>query len=248
VYLSGIATTLLTIYALFWAIQFGRAFVNSVYRRRAFWMAVLLVAITLSNIFSFSPTLSSSFLNGLIFYGLLVVILAFVDGVILVTRETDFFHRDVLGWMRTRLFAYIILIASLAAEIVSLQAIPSSQSVPAPGTSTVLLVAFYQFDFVTPVCFTYAAAAVFVGARRTPDLNLKRHARLLGVSLALFVATFVVSTPGTELSFLVSNAFGLVSIYFLYRAVMALSPIGRIIPESVPDAPTALPLVSAGIS
>ena len=221
--LLEIGYTFLTLFACFRAIEFGRAFVKSVYRRRAFWIAIMLLSITLSNIVSIVPTLSNSALAGFIFFGMILVIFAFVDGAVLVARETDFFHRDMFGWMRVRLAAYVAMVASAVAGVVSLfVATPD-------GILAILLIAF---DLVIPVVFTYSTAALLIGARRTPDLTLKRHVKFLAVALALFVAIFVVSSAGTDLAFLLGDAFSLVSIYFLYLAVMALSPIAKVVPEA----------------
>ena len=232
------ATAVLTGLAFLRGIEMGRAFIGGVYRRRAFWIAALLFAIELSNVASLVPAVGNSVAGAVIFFGMIVVVLAFVDGVILVAQQTDFFHRGILAWQPLRWVLYPVVIMSVILEIVSFVAIPPFASSPPPGTSTALVVAFYQFDVVVPVCFTYAAVVLAIGARRTPDRTLKSHARFLGLALLLFIATIVISIPGTELWSFFANVTGLVSIYFLYRAVMALSPLGRVTPLDLATLPS----------
>ena len=209
-------------------VEMGRAFVNGVYRRRAFWIAAMLFAIELSIITSVVPAFGNSLVGAIVFSVMIVVIMAFVDGVILVAQQTDFFHRDIGAWQRLRWLMYTAIVLSVVLETVSSFYIPSFSSSIPPGTSDLLVLAYYQFDVVVPVAFIYAAVVLAIGTRRTPDRTLKTHIRFLGVSLALFVGTFVLSTPDTELAFFISSVVGFASIYFLYKAVMALSPVGRI--------------------
>ena len=67
---------------------------------------------------------------------------------------------------------------------------------------------------------------LIVGARRTPDLTLKRHIRFLGIALGLFVLNFLTGslTNGGFPSDLLDDAISPLSVYAIYVSIMSLSP------------------------
>jgi hypothetical protein len=79
------------------------------------------------------------------------------------------------------------------------------------------------------VVFGYSAVTLALSARRTPDMTMKRHVRLLGFAIAFNALALFSSFGGFILSIdLLSNLFLAFFSYLLYRAVKSLSTIGRI--------------------
>jgi hypothetical protein len=223
------------------AIEMGKGFVNPVYRSRAYWSAALFSVAVLNDVASNIPIPNAvvvGLLTFLTFILLIVTILVFVDRSILVAISTDFFHRSIIGWSRWRRWVFVALVLSSISLFAASIALPNNENFPTAGDSILLLVGFWQFIIVIPVSFAYAAAALIIGARRTPDLSLKGNFRFLGLALALFVASFVVSGVTNDVVpfDLANDALSLASVYLLYRSVMSLSTIGRVGKEA-PEVP-----------
>jgi hypothetical protein len=82
---------------------------------------------------------------------------------------------------------------------------------------------------------SYSAAALVVGARRTPDRTMRRFVRMLGLAIICMVLFFTVWIPFApfsltvqDLGSLISECFIPAAAYFLYLAVMSLSSVGRV--------------------
>jgi hypothetical protein len=221
------------IFLAFRSIELGRGFVNPIYRSRAYWSAAVFAVAVLSNADNYIPfpdNVVGNILSFLPFPLLLYVILVFVDRTILVAIASDFFHRSVLRWERVRKFAYALFTLSFAVLVVTAFFLPSNQSYPVAGDSAIIYLAFYQFAIIIPGVLAYAAGALIIGARRTPDNTLKNNIKYLAFALALFVADFVVGGFTNDVApyDLVDDALSLLSIYMLYRSIMYLSNIGRV--------------------
>jgi hypothetical protein len=231
--LRQVAANLLLAFAASRALLMGREFVSPIYRSRAFWSAGLIIVIVIGNLSNYLPSTNSDVLAILFvgpFIALLLAVLAFVDRTVLVAIETDFFHRGILRWQILRRPAYVAMVVGFVVFIVSSFFVPADQNAPVAGDSILVFVAFYQFVVVFAVVFGFAAAALAVGARRTPDLTLKRHIRFLAMALGIFIVNLLLSVATNDVVpfDLVDDALGLTSTYMLYRSVMSLSPIGRV--------------------
>jgi uncharacterized membrane protein YccF (DUF307 family) len=89
--------------------------------------------------------------------------------------------------------------------------------------------------------FSYSAAALVVGARRTPERSMRRFVRMASLALICMLLFFTVWIPFqpfsvtvADLGNLISDLFIPVAGYFLYLAVMSLSPVGRVEKEVGP--------------
>jgi hypothetical protein len=221
--------------AAYRALRIGRALVSPIYRSRVHWMAALLVVIiinSLNNYVSYPNTalgwfLSSSGYNlsSLVEFALIFV---FVDRVILVAIEMDFFHRNTLHWRKVRKPAYVALFGAAF--------LPSSSNFPPDSPPAIVIILFFFAAVTALVC---SAAALAVGARRTPDKTMRRHVKLVASSFALFLVTTLIlgplsSVPSVNPDYLalVSGLIGVLSTYLIYLAVMSLSPIGRVEKEA----------------
>jgi hypothetical protein len=217
----------------FRAYEIRKALVGEVYRRRASWTVTLMIILAVAILALQPSTLTSApFFNttlGLVLSSIpllviFLVVFAFVDSNVLVAMEIDFFHRNVIRWRELRLPSYATLITSSILLIFSL-----ALGQNAAGAISNLL--SLQFLVVAGVVTLYAVVALVVSSRRTPDSTIRNFVKLLGLSLGIFLPAtiiWVVDYAIPNLGMLLSGLFAIVSCYFLYRAVMALSPVGTV--------------------
>ncbi len=222
------------LFATYRAFTLGRVLVRGVYRNRAFWAGGTMITLILFTLASDLP--ASNPLSTLSFLVIVLILLAFVDSSIGVTQEMDFFHRSPLGWQRLRKPLYVLVFAISTAGAFAL--LESSNAILS-GVGVVL-----WFAVIISV-FSYSAAALVVGARRTPERSMRRFVRMLGLAIICMVLFFTVWIPFqafsvtvADLGNLISDFFVPAAAYFLYQAVMALSPVGRVEKEvGVPSKP-----------
>ena len=226
--LLGIAILLVATYRAF---GIGRVLIKGVYRNRAYWTGATAIALVLFTIASdFLP--SNSLLSILAFPLMAIVLLVFVDSSVKVARETDFFHRSSLGWERLGKPFAVLLVAEMVIIILALYT--------SSLTSTGLGLGVLQFFAVLALIFSWGAAALAVGARRSADRSLRRFAKMLGLVVLCFVLFLTVWIPFSPFSVTVQDLGSTISIfcatagaYFLYLAVMALSPVGHVEKDAV---------------
>jgi hypothetical protein len=228
--MTGIVAFGICLLAVYRALEIGRGLVSRVHRNRAFWTAALLGV----NMIGFSDPLPGTLGNdlGMISFSLFLLIgLPFVDGAILAALDTDFFHRDTLLWRRLRKPVFIVYYAILAVAVF--------------GPSTSPIIVFLSND--SPhlfVIFGYAIATLILSARRTADRNLKWYVGYLGLGLACFVGSVLLYNPSSIPSSTAEQAVIVVGLYFLYRSVMSLSPLGRV-EKAVAEPSTRVPQAGA---
>jgi hypothetical protein len=201
------------------AFQMSRGLVDATYRNRARWAAsaasIIAIAIALANFLA--PRISTAAADLLIFVTFaagFIAMFAFADSTVLVTIQSDFFHRNILRWTRVRRPAWVAILACTAIDA-------------ALGGFTLFFVVFLVVIFTS---VGYAAAALIVGARRTQDKTLKRHVKLLGWALAVLLPSAFLSTFGSSdvAANLISGAGFVVGFYVFYRALMSLTPLGHV--------------------
>ena len=142
-----------------------------------------------------------------------IAIFAFADSTVLVTIQSDFFHRNTLRWTHARRPAWVAILACAAIDA-------------ALGGFTPF---FAVFLVVVAISGSYAAAALIVGARRTQDKTLKSHVRLLGwVLVVLLPSVFLSIFASSDAANLISEAGFVVGFYVFYRALMSLTPLGHV--------------------
>jgi hypothetical protein len=219
VFVAGVGILL---FATYRAAQIGRILMRGAYRNRALWTGATSVALIL-----FVLAISNSN-DPLPFFVIVAVLLAFVDSSIKVAQETDFFHRSPLGWQRFRKPIFVLFFAFSATLAWAAYFAPSSATLP-------YLVGEGLWFLDIGVSLSYSAAALTVGARRTPERTMRRFVGMLGLAIVCMVFLFTIWIPFSPISPDLQNLGGFISFlflpaaaYFLYRAVMSLSPIGRV--------------------
>lgn len=214
-------------FGAFRAFQIGRALVTPAYKKRAFWTGALMLTFILTSVLDdyvpFFSTTQSTVLKAVLSevpsVAETLILFTFIDSTLLAAIETDFFHRNSLWWKSVRLPAFAAMSVSLvAAETVAGYAPTSSSWLSVGGFGIVLGL------------LGFSVVALAVSARRTPDKTMRRFVRLLAYALTSFVVgiTWLLLTPDTLGYDLVSDILLLLASYILYRAVMTLSPLGRV--------------------
>jgi hypothetical protein len=179
----------------------------------------------LTSFVQFPSTALGNLLSASTLILVIVVTYTFVDRTILIAMRSDFFHRDVIGWTKVRLPGLILVAGALCLAAADFALAPSDASTTPLWASVALDV----FVVVVPLVLGYASIAIVVSARRTADRVLKRHILLLGLSLACFAMILALfASPSTDLFNFLGDALNVVSLYLLYRAVMSLTPLGRV--------------------
>lgn len=218
---------------IFRTLEMRRVFVNGAYRSRATWSAFLMLVILilmLTNFINFPSSGILSFLGALPFLALIFTIFAYSDGSVLSTIETDFFHRNTLGWLRVRWPATIVIIVFVIVVLIS-SAIPNLTVAEQFWVDNLVNL----FFFAIAVFIAYAAAALIVGARRSSDRTLRRSILLLGLALSTLALSLIVTSfldEGTLPYVIVNKGTAVAGIYLIYLSVMALSPIAKIEPDA----------------
>jgi len=211
------------------ALEIRNGFVSGIYRSRASWSALLMMVVIVTNLTNLVPIPSTGILGvvgALPFVALLCVIFAYADRSVLVAIETDFFHRNTLGWPRMRWPLAITFVIFVTALVVL-------GSILTPAEQSSLLGTIYNdlfFVFFAGI-LGYLTAALIVGARRSADRTLRRSILLLGLALATLVISIVATipfAPGTIAYVIINQGTGVVGIFLIYRSVMSLSPLGRV--------------------
>jgi len=178
--------------------------------------------------------------------GFLAAIFVFVDRTIIVAMDMDFFHRSALRWQKVRILFYILLLVSLVegAGNAYLGSLPPSQisrwEIYAVGSIPTFNGAWFPlFDFtLLAVVFGYAATAMIVAARRTPDRTLRKYVRYLGIGIvSYFVAdvtfTFVTySLSSYPVASLAPDVLFILTAYIFYQFANSLSSLGSVEKET----------------
>jgi hypothetical protein len=215
-FIERIIMVVILLLATYRALKIGRSYFSSVYRNRAYWLAALtaIFIVTDLNVYVSYPNTSMGWLLNRNDYNLpflveLALALAFIDSVNLVAIDMDFFHRNSLYWKQLRIPTYTVFLVNIF--------ILSTLNVPL----------FNILSSVLPaVCAGYAIAVLIVASRRSSDLTMKRHTRLLGYAFVIFLASVIVFSISVYGN-LVSDLFLVIFAYLIYLATMSLSPLNR---------------------
>jgi len=235
---SGLAFLIILILAAFRGVELMRALANRIHRNRAFWIAALCVLLALQAQVPNGWEVGGLPIFELTFFMMVSVFFVFIDSTISVALEVDFFHRNTLRWRQARLIAYPIVFG----WVVIFLSVTYLSGLPNPP-AWVSAVQAGPVGLLFIATLLYSIVALVIGARRSPDMTLRRHILLLAAFFAMFIATTFMFNYTSTLSIdLISDALTVLSAYVLYRAVMTLSPLGRVGRE------TAAPSVSHSLT
>lgn len=221
-------TAAIALLAVYRSLTIGKSLVTRVYRTRAYWLAVLMVILAA---FSVIPTDSpiENDISTALFFLFLIPLLIFINSNVLVAKEIDFFHKDILHWhsVYRPLLAVVIAdsIIGLLVEVV----FPNSPLALESGLG------FLTYFALVGVAMSYSGVAMFVIARRTFDHTMRNFIRMLGFAVLSYTIFLTIWIP---LDFIypvlgdtVSTFAAIAAAYFFYKAAMSLSFVGKIAKE-----------------
>jgi len=222
-------------YAAYWAFSIRRELVGRVYRNHALWLGVLCILIEAAKPFqSISSTnVTIALLLNLFTIMLLAFVFAFIDSTVVVARLSDPLFRRILHWDRLRIALWCDL--GLTAIFFVYTAVSPSFNASAW--------AILGFPLVL-LPFVLGAPAVLIGARRSKDPVLRGSLKWFGAVLLLFLITVLLSF--VELAVIGISAYdsyysypalafaipAILGAFFLYRSVMSLVPMKRLLAKS----------------
>ena len=222
---TTVTETGINIFAAYRAFQIGRALVTPIYRNRAFWLSALLTYAVIITPLNFTTlrvgsSLVGAIVNAIPFGVFLVCLFVFVDSTVLAALETDFFHRDSLGWKRGRRLAFVLLLVGVALGLPASNLGDNNSVLVQAGTVLAAATIF--------VILGFSIAALIVSSRRVQDTTMRRFVKLLGLALGLFLLAVAAGGNSLFTIDLVGEFANIASSYTLYRAVMSLSPLSRV--------------------
>ena len=159
-------------------------------------------------------------------------LLLFINSNIRVAKEMDFFHRDILRWEVVGRPVFALTAGSGLLSVLVILLYPSVLNSNASDTPFWVTVGVFQFFAVWGATLCLGAAGLIIGARRTPDVTMKKFVRMVGLSLVCFALFFTIWIPlsiiSMDLGNVVSSLFGAAAAYYIYRAAISLSPLGKV--------------------
>lgn len=223
------------------AFKIRRALAQPIYRSRALWlslMAVLFIITLISDLIPYPNT--TDFVTAILItlgFNLPYFVFAFmmfvsVDRTILVAIDMDLLQRKTLQWQRLRLLLYAIVLGSIALILI---ANPFLFLVNTPAWATIADLVFYPI-YLIPLII--ATVALFLSARRSLEKTMGRFAARFGVAVAFFQIDFILFNYvyyfffNAELQ-LADDLIIMAAAYLLYRAIISLTPLGKVKPLEV---------------
>jgi len=224
--LQGIAeavTVAIFLFAAFRAVTIGRALVNRVYRNRAYVTGIFAIFLAVASLVA---VVSVSW-SGSVYGFEPVFIFVLLDTTILVSLDTDFFHRNTLRWRQVRLVAYAAIVAFLAVG----EVIPNiASSIPSYCASATCPTTVGEIAMVVDAAslffaLVYVLLTALVSARRSSDMPLRRFLEYTGILLFFYLVNTLIFGLVTQA---ISPFFFVVFAYVMYRMAMSLSPVARV--------------------
>jgi hypothetical protein len=155
---------------------------------------------------------------------------ATVDRTVLVAIDMDLLQRNTLKWPRLRPPLYALVLGAVALILV---ANPFLYLQNTPGWATTADLAFYPI-FLIPLIVS--AVALALSARRSLEKTMGRFVTFFGVAFVCFLTDFVFYNYVYYFYYnaalqLVDNLAIIAATFFLYLAVVSLTPLGKVEPQ-----------------
>ncbi len=219
------------LFAAFRAVTIGRALVKRVYRTRAYVTGIFSIFLAVVSLVA----VVSVYWSAYAYPFELVFIFVFLDSTILVSLDTDFFHRNTLRWRQVRFVGYsamaLICVVNGLGDFLptyykSLFYVQVSPAQFTPLGEIVSAVEVASIIFV----FIYVFSTALVSARRSSDMPLRRFLEYTGILLFLYLVNTLIAGLVTRA---IAPFFFVIFAYVMYRMAMSLSPVGRVKKEAV---------------
>jgi hypothetical protein len=211
--IAEIVAVVIFLFAAFRAVTIGRALVNRVHQNRAYVTAIFAIIAVAGQLVPSSWVVVIPIYN--FFFAIIFVL---VDTTILVSLDTDFFHRNTLRWRQVRLVAYLIIVAIEIGAFVT-NYLPNFLYTLVGEIYLAAVIALGTFVSV------YSTLTAIVSARRSSDIPLRRFMEYTGILLLLYLVNTLIYVLVTEaIAPFLLIVFG----YVTYQMAMSLSPVGKI--------------------
>ena len=237
-----ILATPVTLYAAYWAFSIRRALRVHLYRRQAFGVGFLVLAIwgVLAVFIALGLNVSTpvaTLEQFSAFYFLFFVLFYWIDSSVLASRRSDPLLRDTLQWSKVRIFLWAsIIITTLIPFVILIDVLATSNSalfdqmnngtIGGPVISNLLDGVVLNFPVVIPIVGLIYLPVI--SSRSKWDRNLRTHfIWFVPASLGLLLIFFGIPVP--ESVGVILNPFVLIGMYYsLYRSAKALVPLNRV--------------------
>jgi hypothetical protein len=206
----GVPLVFIFSFAAYWAFNVRRALALRLYRNQAFGIGLVSIMF---------PALAILFSSGLTYYISLLVIFYWIDTSVLAARRTDPLLRDTLHWSKLRILIWVLNLVGVG--VTATLAITNSDYTYLPS-DPILLGLTSVPGFSIPIS---ALVILPLIARRSKDLNLRKHIIWFGAFPIIQLAAILLALFLWSGTFFVGFAFGG---YFLYRSARSLVPLNRI--------------------
>ena len=228
-------------YAAYWAFSIRRALRVHLYRRQAFGVGFLVLAVWgVLAVFIIMGLNVSTPLETLeqfaAFYFLFIVLFYWIDASVLTSRRSDPLLRDTLHWSKVRIVLWAsIIVSTLIPLVILLYAVAASDTalfdqmnngtIGGPVISNLLNGVILNFPIVIPIVGLIYLPAISV--RSKWDRNLRRHfIWFVPSSVGLLLIFFGIPVPQSASQFLTPLVL-VVMCYSFYRSAKALVPLNR---------------------
>jgi hypothetical protein len=237
---TEIVPAAIALYASYWVFQIRKGLANPIRRNLALWEGAASIIFAASAFLTYSANFLISVVI-VVFYNIaFVVLFAFFDSLIKVTRRSDPLLRSIIHWEKTRYvgWAGVFLIAVFNSLSVLL---PTVQANLAGELATISI----------PIPLVIGGAGILVGSTRIKDPILKGNMKWLGLTLlfavlqiVIGIAEAVVGLSNYEIYYsypaLIVAPLWVVAGYCLYRAARSLAPISHFPLDEEKQNPTTL--------
>lgn len=226
-------------YAGYWGLAVRRGLVVPQYRNQALAASFPgLYNVLLSFVTGALPVSQGSerwaiVVSGLVDFGLLLVLLYWVNATVSIARRSDPLERDTFRFSAVRYIWALLLIAP-AAFLVVYNPIALVYTVASPLDPLSLFLA----DSLFLVLYPFGAAILFVSASRSRDRTLRNHVRWFAAALAFYILVFAGGSVWRATGGFASGPEALlIDVFFLggqfivaycfYRSAKSLAPITK---------------------
>jgi hypothetical protein len=243
-----ILTVLIFPYAAYWAFSIRHALAVPLYRRQAFGIGFIVLAVwAVLAVFVVVPTANTpldTIEQFSAFYFFFIALFYWIDSSVLASRRSDPLRRDTLYWSKMRVLLWVAIIVTTAIPflILGYAALASNQALTnqlnagtfgGPVISVILFGIVFNFPVVIPICGLIYLPAIAMRAKW--DRSLRRH--FLWFVPPSVVMLFVFFGPsmggGTSSADSIITPLSVVIMgYSLYRSAKALVPLNFVAPSN----------------
>lgn len=221
-YVAAVAFVVFTIpiysYAAYWAFSVRHALAVSLYRRQAFGIGVIVLAIWTTTALQLSPALST-----LTWEFFLLALFYWIDASQLASRRSDPLLRDTFHWSKLRIPLWIVelFVVGVIIFVLVYSEITANVTLLSEVTAGTFNNPILNFGYGLPVILAVVCGIIFLSAiavRAKWNRTLRRHFAWFVLFLVAFLGSLI---SGVPFIFLIAG-------FALYRSAKSLVPLNQI--------------------